>query len=120
MEQAGNEGDSALIHKHTPELIQQYLAFDTILQQYFQKDDAASTDTHNPLATSEDLKKFFLMLRAAFENLDMDQMEDAIDTMKQYSYPNDQKELFEQLCGAVAEIDTDASEDILKMWETKI
>ena len=40
--------------------------------------------------------------------------------MKQYSYPNDQKELFEQLCGAVAEIDTDASEDILKMWETKI
>lgn len=120
MEQAGNEGDSALIHKHTPKLIQQYLAFDTILQQYFQKDDAASTDTHNPLATSEDLKKFFLMLRAAFENLDMDQMEDAIDTMKQYSYPNDQKELFEQLCGAVAEIDTDASEDILKMWETKI
>lgn len=60
------------------------------------------------------------MLRFAFENLDMDQMETAIEAMRQYSYAEDQVELFEQLCGAVAEIDTDASEDIIKMWETKL
>ena len=60
------------------------------------------------------------MLRFAFENLDMDQMEEAIDTMKQYSYADSEKELFDQLCGAVAEIDTDASEDIIKMWETQL
>ena len=60
------------------------------------------------------------MLRFAFENLDMDQMEDAIETMKQYSYEQSQQELFEHLCGAVSEIDTDASEDIIKMWETKL
>ena len=47
-------------------------------------------------------------------------MEDAIETMKQYSYEQSQQELFEHLCGAVSEIDTDASEDIIKMWETKL
>ena len=60
------------------------------------------------------------MLRFAFDNLDMDQMEEAIETMKQYSYAKDQKELFEQLCGAVEEIDTDASEEIIRMWDTKL
>lgn len=120
MEQAGNEADAMLIHKHTPELLQQYLELDIILQQYFQKDSEESSTLVKPLATPDDLRQFFAMLRCAFENLDMDQMEEAIDTMRQYSYADDQKELFEQLCAAVSEIDTDASEDIIKMWETKL
>ncbi len=120
MEQAGNEEDAALIHKHTGEMLQQYLAFDTLLGEYFKKEDDVSKDVCLPLAKSEDLRQFFAMLRTAFENLDMDQMEEAIDTMKQYSYASDQQPLFEQLCGAVSEIDTDASEDILKMWETRL
>ncbi|KAI4448885.1 Sensor histidine kinase RcsC [Eubacterium plexicaudatum ASF492] len=120
MEQAGNEADAELIHKHTPELLRQYLAFDSILQQYFQTDTEADAEDKKQPATTTDLRKFFLMLRSAFENLDMDQMEDAIHTMRKYSYADDQKALFEQLCSAVAEIDTDASEDIIKMWETML
>ncbi len=118
MEKAGNEGNLMLIHEITPGMLEQYLYYDKILQEYFHKDD--TEDSLKPMATPEDLRQFFAMLRFAFENLDMDEMEDAIKTMKQYSYADDQNELFEQLCGAVAEIDTDASEDILKMWETKL
>ncbi len=118
MEQAGNEGNAALIHYTTPRLLEQYRAFETILQEYFHKEE--TSDTLKPLATAQDLQQFFGMLRFAFENLDMDQMEEAIETMKQYSYADGEKELFAQLCGAVAEIDTDASEDIIKMWETKL
>ncbi|MDE7311471.1 MAG: PocR ligand-binding domain-containing protein [Eubacterium sp.] len=121
MEQAGNEGNAALIHYTTPRLLEQYRSFETILQEYFHKEaDEGDTGTLKPLAAPEDLQQFFAMLRFAFENLDMDQMEEAIETMKQYSYADSEKELFEQLCGAVAEIDTDASEDIIKMWETKL
>lgn len=118
LEQAGNDGNLTLIHEMTPGMLEQYLYYDKILQEYFHKDDAE--DSLKPLAAPEELRQFFAMLRFAFDNLDMDQMEEAVRTMKQYSYADDQKELFEQLCGAVAEIDTDASEDILKMWETKL
>lgn len=120
MEQAGNEKDAALIHEYTQGMLEQYMAYDHILQEYFQNDSASDTDSSKPLASQDDLKQFFAMLRFAFDNLDMDQMEEAIETMKQYSYAKDQKELFEQLCGAVEEIDTDASEEIIRMWETKL
>lgn len=118
MEQAGNERDAALIHTYSPGMVEQYLAYKGILQKYFQAD--ADDDTNKPLASSEELRQFFGLLRYAFDNLDMDQMEEVIGQMKQYRYANGQKELFSQLCGAVGEIDTDASEDILKMWETKL
>ncbi len=118
LEQAGNEDDLALIHEMTPKMLELYLNYDSILKEYFHKEDADSTP--KPLASAEELKQFFAMLRFAFENLDMDQMEDAIKTMQQYSYADDQQKLFEQLCGAVSEIDTDASEDIIKMWETML
>lgn len=121
MEQAGNESDAEMIHRHTPELLQQYLELEASLEQYFQEDKQTDDDAVlKPPATPDDLRQFFAMLRAAFENLDMDQMEEAVDTMKQYSYEKDQQELLEQLCAAVAEIDTDAGDDILKMWETKL
>ena len=118
LEQAGNEGDATLIHTMTPEMLDCYLHYDSILQEYFQKEE--QDVSIKPVATSKDLRQFFAMLRFAFENLDMDQMEDAIETMKQYSYEQSQQKLFEHLCGAVSEIDTDASEDIIKMWETKL
>ena len=116
LEQAGNETDAALIHSLTPELLKQYRNYEDILQEYFLP-ATPEIHTQKPPASREDLEKFFRMLRTAFDNLDMDQMEQAVEEMKQYSYADGQAELFEQLCGAVAEIDTDASEDILKMWE---
>ncbi len=119
LEQAGNEADALRIHRDTPGLLEQYLAYDRILQPYFYAEEADGA-AEKPLASPQDLHQFFQRLRLAFENLDMDQMEEAIEDMKQYSYADDQKELFEQLCGAVAEIDTDASEDIIIMWETKL
>lgn len=121
MEHAGNQKNAGVIHEKTPELLRQYLAYHDILQEYFhEEEDEDDEASSKPLAAPEDLRQFFAMLRFAFENLDMDQMEAAIDAMRQYSYAEDQAELFKQLCGAVAEIDTDASEDIIKMWETKL
>lgn len=116
MEQAGNEHDESLIHKYTPALLKQYLAYDTILKSYF-GEPRDESGIAKPPATPDDLRKFFDLLRTAFDNLDMDQMEEVIQQMKQYAYDGNQQELFQQLCGAVEEIDTDASEDIIKMWE---
>ncbi len=117
MEQAGNECDADMICKYTPSLIEQYLAYANVLEPYFKEADTSSSAA-KPEATADDLRQFFAMLRTAFDNLDMDQMEEVIEKMKLFSYAQDQTELFTQLCGAVNEIDTDASEDIIKMWET--
>ncbi len=114
MEQAGNEKDAALIHKYTPALLTQYMAYDKILEQYFQKDSAS--DASAPQASPDEIRGFFAMLRTAFDNLDMDEMEAVIEKMKQFSYGK-QKDLFDQLCDTVEELDTDTSEDILKQWE---
>ena len=46
-------------------------------------------------------------------------MEKVVEQMKKFSYAGEQQEWFRQLCGAVDELDTDASEDIIKMWEIK-
>lgn len=122
MEQAGNDGNAALIHLYTPKLIRQYLAFDKILQPYFQTEDGqdAKEAEEKPPASEEILRQCFTLLREAFENLDMDQMEEVVEQMKKFSYAGEQQELFRQLCGAVDELDTDASEDIIKMWEIKL
>lgn len=119
MEQAGNASDDALIHLYTPKLINQYLTLEKILKPYFQQENGCDTQ-EKPLASTEAINQAFVLLREAFSNLDMDQMEEVMKQMMKFSYAEDQQELFEQLCGAVNELDTDASEDIIKMWETKL
>lgn len=118
MEQAGNESDASMIHEYTPGMLEQYLAYDKILKEYFLTDAAEDEEEkEKPLASEHEIDQFFEMLRTAFDNLDIDEMEEAIEKMKQFSYPEDQAELFEQLCESVEEIDTDTSEAIIKMWE---
>ena len=56
-------------------------------------------------------------MRVAFENLDMDQMEDVMKQMEQYRYYGRQKELFEQLQSAVEAIDVELCESIIQTWE---
>lgn len=122
MEQAGNDEDAMLIHLYTPKLVKQYWALEKVLQPYFPSEDGQDAEgaEEKPLASEEDIHQCFALLREAFGNLDMDQMEGVVDQMKKFSYAKDQQELFQQLCRAVDELDTDASEDIIKMWETKI
>lgn len=122
MEQAGNDGNAALIHLYTPKLVKQYSAFEKILQPYFQPEDgqAVNEAEEKPPASEEILRQCFALLREAFENLDMDRMEKVVEQMKKFSYAGEQQEWFRQLCGAVDELDTDASEDIIKMWEIKL
>lgn len=118
MEQAGNEENAALIHLYTPKLARQYFALEKVLKPYFQPE--TSVEEEKPIANAEVLSQCFVLLREAFDDLDMDKMEAVVGQMKKFSYEEGHKELFEQLCGAVNELDTDASEDIIKMWETKL
>ena len=50
----------------------------------------------------------------------MDGMESVMKKMDLYQYPEEQEDLYEQLKSAVEQIDSEASEDILQLWESKL
>ena len=115
MEKAGNEEKASLIHQCTDKMLEIYKQYLTILGPYFKEDQ--KSDYRKEEIPAGLLKKCFSDMRVAFENLDMDQMEDVMKQMEQYRYYGRQKELFEQLQSAVEAIDVELCESIIQTWE---
>ena len=118
MEKAGNAKDGETIHKCTDEMLEQYLGYLSILHPFCQEEE--ETDSQKEAASDEVLHKYFEDMQAAIEDLDMDQMEEVIQKMSEFSYEDWQQELFLQLKDAVAEIDVDACEAVIHDWESKL
>ena len=117
MEVAGNARNAELIHKITPGMLAEYSFYKSILAPYFTKEDAAKGDKQ---ISGDELDVYFVQMRDALENLDMDTVEDIIQSMNQYSYGSGQDELFEQLKNAVDDMDTEKCEEILDAWEAAL
>lgn len=115
MEKAGNEENAALIRQYTSQMLEEYKQYLTILEPYFKEEQ--KSDYRKEEISAGLLKNYFSNMRIAFENLDMDQMEDVIKQMEQYRYYGQQKELFEQLQSAVEAIDVELCESIIQTWE---
>lgn len=118
MEKAGNEEDAALIHQCTDELLEEYRHYLTILKPYVKEED--KEDIKKKEIRPEILKQCFADMRIAFDNLDMDQMEEVEARMEQFSYDGWQKKMFERLQSAIEAIDVDTCEDIIHTWEEKL
>ena len=118
MEKAGNAKDSEMIHKCTDEMLEQYLGYLPILQPFCEEEE--ETDLHKETASDAVLHNNFEEMQTAIEDLDMDQMENVIHKMSEFSYEGWQQELFSQLKDAVADIDVDACEAIIQNWESKM
>ena len=68
----------------------------------------------------KELKEFFVRLREAMDNLDMDAMEDAVKDMDIYSYSGEHKEFYEDIKNAVEDIDIEQCEEIIGKWEESL
>lgn len=117
MEKAGNDKDGEMIHKCTDEMLEQYLGYLPILEPFCEEEE---TDLQKETVSADLLYKYFEDMQAAMEDLDMDQMEEVIRNMSEFSYEGWQQELFSQLKEAVAEIDVDACEAVIHEWESKL
>lgn len=115
MEAAGNANEIELIKKVTPELLEKYIKYKDILKPYFTQEDTKKDKAQKSI-TIKELKTFFLNMKNAMDNLDIDAMEDVINNMDNYTYSDIQKGYFEQLKNAVWDIDTEQCEEILKKW----
>jgi len=114
MEAAGNAQNADLIHKITPGMLAEYIFYKSILAPYFTKKDEVKGDKQ---ISGDELNAYFARMREALDNLDMDTVEEIIQSMNQYSYGSGQDELFEQLKNAVDDMDTEKCEEILNTWE---
>ena len=62
----------------------------------------------------------FTNLRSALDKLDLDEMDTIMDYMLKYDYGEEESELFRKLKNAVDEIDSEACEEVLQQWESKL
>ena len=115
LEKAGNEADSALIHEKTPQLLELYTGYISVLAPLFEENKQGN-EKKAPVS-SEDLKQYFIMLRTAIGNLDVDSMEETVRKMENHAYEGEGRELFEQLKTAVDNIDVDECEALIGRWE---
>ena len=117
MEAAGNARDGLLIHQTTPKMLEQYIRYKEILAPYFPEQEKEQTVGE---AGREQIEDFFEQLGEAMAALDMDAMEEVILKMGKYSYAGEQKECFDRLRNAVADIDTEKCEEIMTDWVEKL
>lgn len=114
MEEAGNKRDGAAIHRYTDEMLKEYESYIQVLAPFCGEQEIKPDKGEIPEAK---LRKLFVDMRVAIDELDMDRMEEAADAMKEYSYSGKQEELFGQLLEAVENIDVDTCEEIMVEWE---
>ena len=114
MEKAGNARDADLIHKCTDEMLEKYMSYMAVLEPFCEdEEENAAVES----ISGETLQRCFEDMKAAVEELDMDEMESVIQEMGQYCYEGQSKKLFERLAEAVQEVDVDSCEAIIQEWQ---
>lgn len=117
LEKAGNGQDGVFIHRRTDEMLEQYTNYLPVLEPFCS--DQKKEDVKQAIP-KERLSESFAKLRAAMEELDMDQMSDVVSDMSQYGYQDWQQEIFDELKDAVEDVDVDRCEELLKDWEERL
>ena len=113
LEDAGNAQFIDYIGENTEPLLVKYLAYLSLLEPYFHEEE---NNTEKEAISEDKLRECFDRLRAAAEDLDMDQMEEVTKEMNGYFYPEEQQELFTRLKDAILAWDTEECESILQEW----
>ena len=118
MEKAGNAKEAALIHETTPSMLESYYNYKSILAPYFEDQSGQQSGEQNGRqAEKDELQGFFTRMKEALDDLDLDAMAEIAQDMGRYSYDEGQKKLFDDLKGAVEDMDTETCEEILNEWE---
>lgn len=117
MEQAGNCGDTGVIHRRTDDMLAFYQSYREILRPYFPEEKESAGEKK---MDAEVLRTFFAEMRNAMDELDMDSMDELVKKMKAYRYEGIQEEYFKELRQAAEEFEVDVCEKILEKWEQEI
>ncbi|MBE7009854.1 MAG: Hpt domain-containing protein, partial [Ruminococcaceae bacterium] len=101
MEEAGNAGDSALIGEKTPELLELYRGYTEKLKPLFESDEE---DTR-ALIDEGTLASTYSAVAECAAMMDYDMTEAALDSLKAYRLPPEDKKRVEEIRNAMMELD---------------
>jgi hypothetical protein len=81
------------------------------------EDEDAAAEPQKGAISSEELTKLFGELRQAIDDLDMDKIDEGVQKIAEYSYPEEQQALLEQLKEAAENMDVDTCLIMIEQWE---
>lgn len=113
LEMAGKNLDIYIINRDTNLLLEKYRNYKTLLAPYF---NAHTTNNSDIEATKDELEPLFDDMRLAIEDLDMDRMENVLEKLESFNYPDVWLGRMTNLRNAVRDLDVDAVADILDSW----
>lgn len=111
LEKAGNERDIDTIHAKTLPMLETYDKLLNDLADYYPETPDVGD---KPLIDDGMLKEQFDTLHNACENLDMDAMEAVGNKLRNYSYPDEIKDMVDKLLHAIDNIDTEECESLIE------
>nr|MDE7290400.1 response regulator [Oscillospiraceae bacterium] len=116
MEKAGNEGDIALINKKTLPMIKAYLQLKEILKPYF-ADVSAGEER---IAQFEETVDMLEKMQVALDAYDTLQIDEVMEEMSKFKYPEESVDFFEKLKKAAEESNIDECLSIVDQWGTAL
>ena len=109
LEKLGNENDTEQIELKTPELLQRYRGYKTVLEEY------GKTKSQNTTKVSySQMKSTLMRVHDAMDNFDLDEADKAMAELETYEFADDIKEMLEELRVYLADV---AMEDVIKITE---
>ena len=118
LEKAGNDNNLEMIHEKTGEMLNKYYSY---LQEFkpFVIIDEAPDEEKMPVDLNN-VKKLLHDLHVAFDELDMDAMEEIVSELGKYKFEGRDKEKYEELKDAVDNLDSFTGEEVLTAWEEEL
>ena len=111
LEMAGNAKDLNTINVYTDELLSYYSTLYYLLKQHIQIEEELKS---KPFITPGKLKEAYVAIREIAQFFDYDTVTNIIDSLKEYSIPDNEKDKYKALLKAVANADWDEINNILK------
>ena len=115
LEKAGNAENIEYIEKKTPELLSKYRRYKEILAPLFPE---CEQETQKQKSTNDATRELLSEMKEALDNFDTLQVDEVIEKMSGYDYPEEQMMIFEQLKAASENTDTELCEQIVNEWLT--
>lgn len=124
LESAGNHHDISIIHELTDEMLLEYHNLQLSLAPYFpdiSKDSQGEQETSGSGRVGKKrLRELMNKMQDAIEELDLDQMEEAVDELYKYQYSETDMDRLEKLAELVQDMDIDGCSAIIEEWRQEI
>lgn len=118
LEKAGNNNDVQFILAHHDKMMERYLAYETVLEQYV--DLPAESPETKVAYDAGKVGNLLAQMQEAIDNLDMDAMEDVTGELCNIELPGAQEAYLPQVKEAVEDMDVECCETIIREWKKQL